>query len=163
MTHDHHDATMAKPAITDTMTTQGMEQLYSNYFLLKDAFVNGNETDVFNYSGALYRTIKAIDMNSLKPKVHAVWMKKMKDLEQDASSISNTKGIEKQRSYLNRLSANLYELMKVEKPKTIVYYDHCPMANEGKGANWLSQEREIKNPYYGNAMLKCGSTIETIK
>ena len=37
------------------------------------------------------------------------------------------------------------------------------MANGGKGANWLSKENAVKNPYYGSQMLTCGSTVETIK
>jgi hypothetical protein len=37
------------------------------------------------------------------------------------------------------------------------------MFNDGKGANWLSKENAIKNPYYGSSMLSCGKTTETIK
>jgi len=37
------------------------------------------------------------------------------------------------------------------------------MDNDGKGANWLSKESSIKNPYYGSKMMRCGSTVETIK
>lgn len=57
----------------------------------------------------------------------------------------------------------MYELIKVSKQEKPVYYQHCPMANKGKGANWLSKENAIKNPYYGSQMLTCGSTVETIK
>jgi Protein of unknown function (DUF3347). len=31
-----------------------------------------------------------------------------------------------------------------------------------KKANWLSSEKEIKNPYYGSTMLTCGSVVDTI-
>ena len=61
------------------------------------------------------------------------------------------------------LSKNMYELIKVAKPAETVYYQFCPMANDGKGANWLSKENGIKNPYYGSQMLTCGKTVETIK
>ena len=30
------------------------------------------------------------------------------------------------------------------------------------GASWLSLERKIKNPYFGEAMLKCGEIIHTL-
>ena len=53
--------------------------------------------------------------------------------------------------------------MKASKLKNAIYYQHCPMANDGKGANWLSKEEEIKNPYFGSMMLSCGKTIETLK
>ena len=61
------------------------------------------------------------------------------------------------------LSKNMYELIKVVKPAETVYYQFCPMANDGKGANWLSKESGVKNPYYGSQMLSCGKTVETIK
>jgi len=57
----------------------------------------------------------------------------------------------------------MYDLIKTTKPETPVYYQHCPMANGGKGANWLSKENAVKNPYYGSQMLTCGKTVETIK
>jgi hypothetical protein len=37
------------------------------------------------------------------------------------------------------------------------------LANGGKGANWVSKDNTIKNPYYGSQMLSCGKTLETIK
>ena len=61
------------------------------------------------------------------------------------------------------LSKNIYEVMKISKQETQTDYQFCPMANNGKGANWLSKESEIKNPYYGSQMLSCGKTVETIK
>ena len=53
--------------------------------------------------------------------------------------------------------------MKSVPPDGETYLDHCPMANDGKGANWLSREKNIKNPYYGKAMLTCGKVTETLK
>jgi len=44
-----------------------------------------------------------------------------------------------------------------------VYLQFCPMANGGKGASWLSKDEEIRNPYFGSRMLKCGRIKETIK
>jgi hypothetical protein len=44
-----------------------------------------------------------------------------------------------------------------------LYLEYCPMANENTGAFWLSNEKEIKNPYFGSMMLKCGSVKETIQ
>jgi Cu(I)/Ag(I) efflux system membrane fusion protein len=31
------------------------------------------------------------------------------------------------------------------------------------GAYWLSESADIRNPYYGEAMLTCGETKETMK
>jgi hypothetical protein len=57
----------------------------------------------------------------------------------------------------------MYVLIKAANPNEAIYYQNCPMYNKGKGANWLSKDNAIKNPYYGKEMLTCGKTIETIK
>ena len=54
-------------------------------------------------------------------------------------------------------------LMKTSELETPVYFQHCPMANDGQGADWLSKESGIKNPYFGSMMLTCGKTVETLK
>jgi hypothetical protein len=61
------------------------------------------------------------------------------------------------------LSKHLSAVMKVSKSALPIYYQYCPMANKGKGANWLSMENKIKNPYYGTQMLTCGKVLETIQ
>ena len=39
---------------------------------------------------------------------------------------------------------------------------HCPMANDGKGADWLQSEEPLQNPYYGAMMLTCGEVREVL-
>jgi len=40
-----------------------------------------------------------------------------------------------------------------------LYLEYCSMANDNFGAYWLSFDKEIKNPYYGEQMLACGEII----
>ena len=80
-----------------------------------------------------------------------------------SGKIVDTKDISQQREHFTTLSKNIYLLIKVSKQETPTFYQHCPMYNKGKGADWLSKENEIKNPYYGVQMLSCGKTVETIK
>jgi hypothetical protein len=77
--------------------------------------------------------------------------------------ISTSKDLDIQRNAFISLSESMYQLAKTIQVETPIYYQHCPMANDGKGANWLSREKEVKNPYYGSIMLSCGKTVETIK
>jgi hypothetical protein len=90
-------------------------------------------------------------------------MKIEKDLKKHAQHISESGEIEHQRGHFIDLSDNMITLIKVVKPVTTVYLQHCPMANDGKGADWLSKETVINNPYYGSMMLHCGKTTDTIK
>ena len=108
-------------------------------------------------------TINGVAMDKLTTEEHTVWMRVLNNLKSDAETISIAKSIETQRNIFMNLSTSIYELIKVSKQETPIFYQNCPMYNDGKGANWLSKESAIKNPYYGSQMLTCGKTIETIK
>ncbi len=169
--HASHIVPMEKKAqepASHTMPTESkkeadqMQSVFNNYFEVKDALVSTNASAAAAKSANLVSSLKAIKMNELPMDVHMVWMKVMKELESDAQKIANSKKIEDQRKALIPVTKNIYALMKVAKTETPTYYQFCPMANGGKGANWLSKENEVKNPYYGSMMMSCGSTIETI-
>ena len=137
--------------------------VFDNYFAVKDALVQTNGSMASEKSKVLLTSIKAVKMDNLAMDVHTVWMKVKNDLIEDAEHISDTKEASHQRDHFMSLSQNMYALMKVAKYEQPVYYQFCPMANDGKGANWLSKENAVKNPYYGSQMMSCGKTVETIK
>lgn len=152
--------------MSENKTSQNSNQLspvFDNYFAVKDALVSTDGTLASNKAKALLTTMNDVKMGELPMDVHTVWMKVMKNLKADTKQMSETNDIAKQRETFITLSKNMYDLMKVSKTATPTYYQFCPMANNGKGANWLSKENEVKNPYYGSMMLTCGSTKEVIK
>ena len=69
--------------------------------------------------------------------------------------------LNKQRISFAKLSEPMYKLAQKANLGYTVYYQNCPMFNGG--SNWLSKDSDIKNPFYGNMMLTCGSTVETLK
>jgi hypothetical protein len=140
-----------------------LQPVFENYFQLKDALVKSSGKTAAGESAELLAAIKAVKMESLTSTEHTAWMKALNELTEDAEHISETNDVGHQRDHFMTLSKNVYELLKVSKSATPVYYQFCPMANKGKGANWLSLESGIKNPYYGSQMLTCGKTVETIK
>lgn len=149
-----------------TETPQNANQLkavFDNYFSIKDALVKSDGNMASAKAKDLNNAIYSVKMEALSTEEHSVFMQVMKDLAFDAGHIAETKDVAHQRDHFMSLSKNMYELIKVSNQETPVYYQHCPMANKGKGANWLSKENAIKNPYYGSQMLTCGSTVETIK
>jgi copper chaperone CopZ len=160
--HNHEGTTTEKP----TETTQEVNQLksiFDNYFALKDALVKSDGKLASSIAKELISNINAVNMTKLSADEHTVWMKVMNDLAFDTEHIEETKDSGHQRDHFTSLSKNMYALIKVSKQETPIYYQNCPMYNDGKGANWLSKESTIKNPYYGSQMLSCGKTIETIK
>ncbi|MBK6821408.1 MAG: DUF3347 domain-containing protein [Saprospiraceae bacterium] len=159
----NHDATATEKPTETSQAVNQLKSIFDNYFALKDALVKSDGKLASSIAKELLSNINAVNMTKLATDEHAIWMKVMKDLAFDAEHIANTKDASHQRDHFMSLSKNMYALIKVSKTETPTYYQFCPMANDGKGANWLSKESAIKNPYYGSQMLSCGKTVETIK
>ena len=154
---------MTSTHMNESIDLSPMEAIFENYFDLKDELVKSDAKSTSEKAKRLMTVINMVKMQELKSDVHTVWMKVMNDLKSDTDKIANATNIEKQRASFITLSENMYQLMKVSKIEAPIYFQHCPMANDGKGANWLSKENQVKNPYYGSKMMSCGKTIETIK
>jgi hypothetical protein len=149
--------------IANGQTNKGINKVLNAYIQLKDALVKSDGTNSSSASKTLLTAIQEVNMSELNTETHTQWMKVVNDLKDEAEHISETKEITHQRDHFMSLSKNLYTVIKVSKSETTIYYQFCPMANKGKGANWLSLENKIKNPYYGNQMLTCGKVVETIQ
>lgn len=157
--HGNHN----EASISENQKENHLKIVFDNYFIVKDALVksDGNATAIA--SKELLAAINGVKMDKLEMDVHMVWMKVVNQLKEDAQHIADTKDVKHQREHFMTLSKDIYALIKVSKNETPVYYQFCPMYNDGKGANWLSKESNIKNPYYGSMMLSCGKTVETLK
>jgi hypothetical protein len=86
------------------------------------------------------------------------------DLKEHAEHIGeNAKDIDHQREHFTMMSEDVYDLVKAFGGGQMLYHDHCPMANDNKGAMWLSEMKEVKNPYFGGKMNECVKVMEVIK
>jgi hypothetical protein len=158
------------PAVKNNLTAPEKEQVvnqlkavFDNYFAVKDALVKSDQKLTAAAAQKLLLAINSVKMESLTAQEHTVWMKLWNSLKLNTEKIAALTNLQKQRNIFMDLSKNMYSLIKVSKQGTPVYYQHCPMYNNGKGADWLSKENAIKNPFYGSQMMTCGKTVETIK
>lgn len=158
--HSNHENLTETPEVK---ISSQIKVVFDNYFALKDELVKTDANSASAKAATLLLTINRVEMQTLKTEEHNVWMRIVKNIKEDAEHISDTKDIKHQREHFVTLSKNIYDLIKVSKQETPIYYQFCPMANNGKGANWLSKENTVKNPYYGSMMLNCGEVMETIK
>jgi copper chaperone CopZ len=169
----HKEVTASQPIITKDTTTVStslsaevvfpLAAVYTAYFELKDALTKDDGTKAAAKAKELFKAVDAVPMEKLKSSEHTIWMKYEKLISYDAEHIKGVTETEHQREHFASLSKNMIELMKTIKPNFTIYIDHCPMYNDNKGADWISKESGIKNPYYGAMMLTCGKTTETIK
>lgn len=163
MYHNSNAGHNMQEEAADKQEANQLQTVFDNYFLVKDALVNTDGTAAAAKAAILLSAINAVTMETLQADEHTVWMKVLENLKADAQQIAETKDATKQREKFITLSKNMYDLAKAVKQVTPLYYQNCPMFNDGKGANWLSKESTVKNPYYGSMMLTCGKTIEEIK
>lgn len=157
--HSNHSETTT----TVIQSENQLKAVFDNYFLVKDALITSNGISTASASKELVTAINNVKMDKLDMDVHMVWMKVVNTIQKDAENIANTKDVKIQRDHFTSLSKEIYTVIKISKYENPVYYQFCPMFNDGKGANWLSKENAVKNPYYGSMMLSCGKTVETIK
>ncbi len=78
------------------METQKSNQLtpvFDNYFELKDALVRTNPSMASEKSKELLSAIKSVKMDELETDVHNVWMKVLKNLQEDATHIADSKDV----------------------------------------------------------------------
>lgn len=138
----------------------GLATLLSKYYQLKNALVEGNASKAAGFSGELVKTMQMIDDSRLEKNGRTVFLQVKDKIMSDAKSISAATQLEKQRELFSSLSNNMILLGKaIRLTDQPVYVDYCPM----KKMYWMSEEKIIRNPYYGNAMLSCGSVKETIQ
>lgn len=154
---DHQNMEMSAAA------TSALAVVYKHYFSLKDALVQSNSATAATEAASLQTGIKAVPMGKLNTELHNLWMKEYMAMAKVSNSIAQSKDLAQQRKLFIDLSNSIYQLTKLDKLDSPVYYQFCPMANSGKGAYWLSRESNIKNPYYGSKMMTCGSVKETIQ
>jgi Cu(I)/Ag(I) efflux system membrane fusion protein len=135
------------------------ENLLKVYLDLKDALVASNQgqTQIWAQKGAgMASEISNMQMDDMG-KTH------MSKLAKQFRDMASKNKLENQRDVFVRLSQNMIQIgQQMQNLDTKLYVQRCPMANNDKGADWLSLEEEIRNPYYGDAMLTCGSVVGTI-
>ena len=177
--HANHDTTKAaetntaatedikkqKPVFShlDASVASHIKEVFDHYIHVKTALVNSNPEEAKNGANAILQALKGFDKSLLPAEQKSAYDKSVARLRTSANNITSAGDIEKQREHFATLSNDAYELAKSFGAGKTIYHEHCPMALNDKGAMWLSESKEIKNPYYGEKMLSCGTVEEIIE
>ncbi len=141
-----------------------LTKVYNAYLKMNDAFVKSNAKSVANEAKKVIKAIESVDMALLEHDPHMKWMDQLEILNRTINAISKSNDIEEQRHEYIQFNLAFYESVKIfGLENTSAYFQYCPMANNDKGAYWLSSTKDILNPYFGDAMLTCGETKETVE
>ena len=153
-----------KPSKIPAEFKKQLTGVYESYLLMKDAFVASDPALASKKAAGLETALKNTNMKLLKGEDHIAWMEQMEILKDQVAVIQKSDNIETQRKAFSIYNLTFYKTLKTfGLAEEKVYYQYCPMANNDTGAYWFSDTEEIRNPYFGNAMLSCGETRETLE
>lgn len=140
-----------------------MFPLLNRYFDLESALAKDDLKNAIQSGRALDSAFKQVNENIFTGPSKALWQRTSDKLKIALKSIDTWSDIKEIRKDFIAISVAMIELAESLKPlPEKIYVQHCPMADSNKGADWLSREKEIFNPYFGSAMLKCGEVKRTI-
>ncbi len=140
-------------------------KVIDEYLKMKDAFVEGDENQITTLAEKTLKALDKVDMKLLKGDARNKWMKIEKSISDNLKGIIQMKGLEMKRSHFSIVSDKLTEAVETFgiHQTSALYLEFCPMAFDNKGAYWLSRDKEIKNPYFGDKMLTCGEVKKTFE
>ncbi len=125
-------------------------RVYQQYLALKAAFVNTNASEASAVALRLNEAQKAAVSNQ--------------ELEKALMAIAQSNDVAAQRALFEDVSTLVEAEIALQTITSgTIYKQYCPMAFQGEGAYWLSDSKEVRNPYFGDKMLKCGTVEKELK
>ncbi len=141
-----------------------LTSILDSYLQLKNALVSDNSRDAAKAGQKLLDAFRNFDKSALSE----TQKKEYLDIEDDAVEnaehiVKNGDRISHQREHFEILSTDINDLITLLGTDKLLYRDFCPMFNNGKGAIWISETKEIKNPFLGSKSPSCGVIQKEIK
>ena len=144
-----------------------MGKVVDEYIHLKNALVKDDASFAQKQAKKLNAAIENVDMLLLLGDAHNVWMDALKSIHKNIAAIESNNNIDEQRKAFGLLGKNLSDVIDMLGVKTAgdkaLYLEFCPMADNGNGSFWLSYDKEILNPFFGQSMLTCGEVKKEYK
>ena len=145
---------------TPTAFQAQLKAVVGDYLNLKDALVLAEPVKARQTAEGLLDKLKQVDMTLLEGDAHVYWMEQANALKSHGNRIGAGEDLDEQRRQFSFLSQALIHTLEAFGTADTLYVQHCPMAFDDAGADWVSSEEAIRNPYFGDQMLKCGVVKE---
>jgi hypothetical protein len=140
------------------------DAIVSNYLNIKNALTKDDSNRAAAAAKELIATLNGSTTTSLDTKSKNKYNGFVADAKAHVKHICDNAGkIDHQREYFSLLSQDVFGLIKTFGTKQTVYQDYCPMYGEGKTGYWISETKDVINPYFGSEMLNCGRRIGAVK
>jgi len=161
--HQDMDMNSGTKMVDPTFRKQ-LTELFMVYLDMKNAFIESDQEVVTERAKEVCQALDKVNMEMLKGDTHLKWMDQLETLNHSLKKIMNSNNIEIQRAAFAAFNLAFYKSIKTfGLHENTIYYQYCPMVFDNEGAYWLSDIEKIENPYFGEAMLSCGETKETLQ
>lgn len=137
-----------------------LKKSLSIYFELKNNLVESSAEKAIGDAKKLSKELEAINVGELSDE----WQVNIKSARNASNLIKGNDNLDEKRLEFKKLSKNFtFFATQIKGLEMPIYVQHCPMADNNTGADWLSLDKSIKNPYFGDKMLTCGSVISVVE
>ena len=141
--------TYPEPAVTAKFKNGKIGNAYKNYSKLQNALVNANVKEATTAATGLKTAMEAVGADELVLKA--------------VSSVIASSDIEVQRAQFVAITAEMEKMLTSSLDTGMIYKMYCPMAFNNTGGYWLSSDKQIQNPYFGDKMMRCGRVDSAIQ
>ncbi len=157
------DSAQTRSVATPANNEKPADGIITGYVNLKNSLADDNGSAAAKNGKEILDALSKFDASTLTSDQKKVFLGLVGDIKENSEHISeNGDKIEHQREHFEMLSKDMYDLLKATGAGKEMYLDSCPMYDNGK-ATWLSESKEIKNPYLGKKMPDCGAIKETLQ
>lgn len=147
----------------DQRFQQQLSAVFTAYVDLQKALVASNPESVQQEAAETATALNNVDISLVSGLAQNDWKSYQQDMASSLQSIGASDDLEAQRESFRTLSDALYKSAKAfGLDGKEAYHTYCPMAFNNEGASWLSDQKEVRNPYFGDKMLKCGVVKEKL-
>lgn len=130
------------------------------YLQMKEAMVAADLQRAQELAKQLLENAGEVNVSMLQEEPAEFAREHLAALTEAAQAVLDAGDIETAREAFYPLSQQVFMLANAfDITENPLYYQHCPMAFDNEGAYWVSETKEVRNPYFGDKMLHCGSTV----
>lgn len=141
--------------------------MLNSYYKLKDALVASDTAKSSVAALELATAADSLKINEIKADTMGVLKLTAQEyagtISGSAKGLAGESTLEARRQEFKMITDALYVLFQtVRYNEQKIYWIHCPMAFNNTGAYWINQDSTVRNPYFGDKMLTCGTVEGTL-
>ena len=147
--------------------TQSYSELIAAYTGLKDALVASDSAKATAVALQLAVASDSLKVNEIQGDTSNIIKQTAGTytsmITSSAKGLAGESSLSEMRKEFEMIADNLWQLTRVVKyDGQKLFWQYCPMAFNNRGAYWISSERQVRNPYFGNEMLECGKVADSL-